>query len=212
MAAALVGLASLALVAFWFGPVGALIAALAGSMVLYGVGDDGRRLATGATVLTAQARRVRIGPAVTYAVYPSSHHPSWLAERATTVDHLSNGRLDLRLGIGAEDNATREVWQSHGIRYPPRAERAARVAEAVDMIRVLWQGGPVDRLGGFGDLSSVLGGPPPGGAESGAASVDRGYECTCPGDGGPTGRWLGGAPSRTSTRSVKVPPTSALTR
>ena len=44
MAAALVGLASLALVAFWFGPVGALIAALAGFMVLYGVGDDGRRL------------------------------------------------------------------------------------------------------------------------------------------------------------------------
>ena len=39
MAAALDGLASLALVAFWFGPVGALIAALAGSMVLYGVGD-----------------------------------------------------------------------------------------------------------------------------------------------------------------------------
>ena len=49
MAAALVGLASLALVAFWFGPVGALIAALAGFMVLYGVGDDGRRLATGPT-------------------------------------------------------------------------------------------------------------------------------------------------------------------
>jgi hypothetical protein len=49
MAAALVGLASLALVAFWFGPVGALIAALVGLMVLYGVGDDGRRLATGAT-------------------------------------------------------------------------------------------------------------------------------------------------------------------
>ena len=47
MAAALVGLASLALVAFWFGPVGALIAALAGFTVLYGVGGDGRRLATG---------------------------------------------------------------------------------------------------------------------------------------------------------------------
>jgi len=111
--------------------------------------------------LAAQTRRVRIGPAVTYAVYPSSHHPSWLAKRATTVDHLSHGRLDLRLGIGAEDNATREVWQSHGIRYPPRAERVARVAEAVDMIRALWQGGPVDRLGGFSDLSSALGGPPP---------------------------------------------------
>jgi alkanesulfonate monooxygenase SsuD/methylene tetrahydromethanopterin reductase-like flavin-dependent oxidoreductase (luciferase family) len=87
--------------------------------------------------LAAQTRRVRIGPAVTYAVDPSSHHPSWLAKRATTVDHLSNGRLDLRLGIGAEDMATREVWESHGIPYPPRAERVARVEEAVDVIRAL---------------------------------------------------------------------------
>ncbi len=111
--------------------------------------------------LAAHTRRVRIGPAVTYAVDPSSHHPSWLAKRATTVDHLSNGRLDLRLGIGAEDNATRKLWQSHGIPYPPRAERVARLAEAVEVIRALWQGGPVDRRGRFGDLSSALGGPPP---------------------------------------------------
>jgi len=111
--------------------------------------------------LAAQTRRVRIGPAVTYAVDPSSHHPSWLAKRATTVDHLSNGRLDLRLGIGADDDATRDVWQSHGIAYPPRAERVARLAEAVDVIRALWQGGPVHHRGRFGDLTGALGGPPP---------------------------------------------------
>jgi len=57
MDAALVGLASLALVAFWFGPVGALIAALAGFMVLYGVGDDGRRLATGRRRKRQRCRR-----------------------------------------------------------------------------------------------------------------------------------------------------------
>jgi alkanesulfonate monooxygenase SsuD/methylene tetrahydromethanopterin reductase-like flavin-dependent oxidoreductase (luciferase family) len=111
--------------------------------------------------LAAQTRSVRIGPAVTYAVDPSSHHPSWLAKRATTVDHLSNGRLDLRLGIGAEDDATRRLWQSHGIPYPARAERVARLAEAVEVIRALWQGGPVDRRGRFGDLSGALGGPAP---------------------------------------------------
>jgi alkanesulfonate monooxygenase SsuD/methylene tetrahydromethanopterin reductase-like flavin-dependent oxidoreductase (luciferase family) len=111
--------------------------------------------------LAARTRRVRIGPTVTYAVDPSSHHPSWLAKRATTVDHLSNGRLDLRLGIGAEDHAAREIWQSHGIPYPPWAERVARLEEAVDVIRALWQGGPVDRRGRFSTLSSALGGPPP---------------------------------------------------
>ena len=111
--------------------------------------------------LAAQTRRVRIGPAVTYAVDPSSHHPSWLAKRAATVDHLSNGRLDLRLGIGADDDATRELWKSHGVPYPPRAERVDRLAEAVEMICALWQGGPVERHGRFGDLVGAVGGPPP---------------------------------------------------
>src|SRR5262249_58868683 len=101
----------------------------------------------------AQTGRVRIGPAVTYAVDPSSHHPSWLAKRASTVDHLSNGRLDLRLGIGANDDATRQLWQSHGVRYPPRAERLDRLAEAVEVMRALWQGEPVERHGRFGDLA-----------------------------------------------------------
>ena len=78
--------------------------------------------------LAAQTRRVRIGPAVTYAVYPSSHHPSWLAKRATTVDHLSNGRLDLRLGVGDEDNATGRSGRvtAFGIRRGPSAWPVSR--------------------------------------------------------------------------------------
>src|SRR5205814_10174225 len=56
--------------------------------------------------LAAVTRRARLGPAVTYAFDASSHHPSWLAKRAVTVDHLSAGRLDLRLGIGADDAGT----------------------------------------------------------------------------------------------------------
>jgi alkanesulfonate monooxygenase SsuD/methylene tetrahydromethanopterin reductase-like flavin-dependent oxidoreductase (luciferase family) len=111
--------------------------------------------------LAAETRRVRIGPAVTYAIDPSSHHPSWLAKRAATVDRLSNGRLDLRLGIGADDDATRVAWQSHGVPYPSRAERVARLEEAVDVMRALWQGTPVDHRGRFGTLSGALGGPAP---------------------------------------------------
>jgi alkanesulfonate monooxygenase SsuD/methylene tetrahydromethanopterin reductase-like flavin-dependent oxidoreductase (luciferase family) len=111
--------------------------------------------------LAAQTRRVRIGPAVTYAVDRSSHHPSWLAKRAATVDQLSNGRLDLRLGIGADDDATRKLWESHGVPYPPRAERVDRLAEAVEVTRALWQGGPVHRRGRFGDLVGAMGGPLP---------------------------------------------------
>ena len=97
--------------------------------------------------LAAATTRVRIGPAVTYAFDPAAHHPSWLAKRAVTVDHLSGGRLDLRFGIGAEDRATAEAWRAHGIAYPRAGERIARLDESVDVLRALWRGETVSRAG-----------------------------------------------------------------
>lgn len=105
--------------------------------------------------LAASTGRARLGPAVTYAFDPSSHHPSWLAKRAVTIDHLSEGRLDLRLGIGAEDAATAAVWRSHGIPYPPAAERIARVDDCVQIMRALWRGTPVDHVGRVSTLKGA---------------------------------------------------------
>src|SRR5205085_143352 len=71
---------------------------------------------------------------------------------AVTVDHLSGGRLDLRVAIGTEDAAARAAWQRHGIRYPAGAARVAAVGEALAIVRALWRGdsvstdGPVFRL------------------------------------------------------------------
>jgi len=88
--------------------------------------------------LAGLTRRARIGPAVTYAFDASSHHPSWLAKRAVTVDHLSGGRLDLRLAVGAEDDAAARSWSSLGIRYPPAGARIETLAETVEIVRGLW--------------------------------------------------------------------------
>lgn len=112
----------------------------------------------GWTMLAALAsvtRRVRLGPAVTYAFDPSSHHPSWLAKRAVAVDHLSEGRLDLRLGVGAEDPATAAVWRSHGIAYPSASKRIARLDESVEILRALWRGTPVHHTGAFHTLAGA---------------------------------------------------------
>lgn len=97
--------------------------------------------------LAAATRRVRIGPAVTYAFDPAAHHPSWLAKRAVTIDHLSGGRLDLRLAVGAEDPATAARWRSHGIPYPGARERIERLAETIEIVRRLWSGDTVDFRG-----------------------------------------------------------------
>jgi alkanesulfonate monooxygenase SsuD/methylene tetrahydromethanopterin reductase-like flavin-dependent oxidoreductase (luciferase family) len=94
--------------------------------------------------LAAATRQARIGPAVTYAFDPAAHHPSWLAKRAVTVDHLSGGRLDVRFAVGAGDAATRAAWERHGIRYPAGAERVAALEEALVAIGALWRGETVD--------------------------------------------------------------------
>jgi alkanesulfonate monooxygenase SsuD/methylene tetrahydromethanopterin reductase-like flavin-dependent oxidoreductase (luciferase family) len=109
----------------------------------------------GWTMLGAMAlatSRARIGSAVTYCFDPSTHHPSWIAKRSVAVDHLSNGRFDLRLAVGAENEASAALWRSHGIDYPPAGERLARVEATVTAVRGLWRGESVSGDGPFGAM------------------------------------------------------------
>jgi alkanesulfonate monooxygenase len=89
--------------------------------------------------LAALTRRARIGPAVTYAFDPAAHHPSWLAKRALAVDHLSGGRLDVRVAVGAEDAAAAQGWAAHGIAYPAAGKRLDILEETLRVVRGLWQ-------------------------------------------------------------------------
>jgi alkanesulfonate monooxygenase SsuD/methylene tetrahydromethanopterin reductase-like flavin-dependent oxidoreductase (luciferase family) len=114
--------------------------------------------------LAALTQRARLGPAVTYAFDAAAHHPSWLAKRAVTLDRLSGGRAELRLGIGAEDGETMRGWVRHGIAYPSARARVERVEEAVAVVRALWTGEPVDHPGPHWHLR---------GARLGAGPVQR---------------------------------------
>jgi alkanesulfonate monooxygenase SsuD/methylene tetrahydromethanopterin reductase-like flavin-dependent oxidoreductase (luciferase family) len=111
--------------------------------------------------LAKVTRRARIGPAVTYAFDPAAHHPSWLAKRAVAVDHLSAGRLDLRMAVGAGDADTATAWERHGIRYPGGAARVAALDEALGIIGALWGGRTVDVEGAVFTLRGARVEPPP---------------------------------------------------
>ena len=111
--------------------------------------------------LAALTHTARIGPAVTYAFDPAAHHPSWLAKRAVSVDHLSEGRLDVRLAVGAEDAAAAEGWTRHGIAYPGPRERIAILEETVSIVRRLWTGEAVDHAGARYRLCGARLTPPP---------------------------------------------------
>lgn len=111
--------------------------------------------------LAIVTRRARLGPAVTYAFDPAAHHPSWLAKRAVTLDHLAGGRAELRLGIGAADDETARGWAQHGIPYPPAHVRVAMVEEAIAVVRALWSGKRVDHAGRYWRLVDATLAPSP---------------------------------------------------
>lgn len=97
------------------------------------MGADGPHM-EGWTLLAALAQatqRVRLGILVTGNTY---RHPAVLAKMATTVDHISNGRLEFGLGA-AWHTYEHEVY---GIPFHTTRERLDRLEEAAQLIKLLW--------------------------------------------------------------------------
>jgi F420-dependent oxidoreductase-like protein len=87
----------------------------------------------GWTMLAAMAeatQRIRIGCQVSGMIY---RHPALLANMAATVDHISNGRLEL--GVGAGWNQME--CDAYGIELPPLRERFDRFDEGVEAMVAL---------------------------------------------------------------------------
>jgi len=80
--------------------------------------------------LAASTERIRLGAMVTGVTF---RHPSVLAAEALTVDHVSNGRLDLAIGAASDEDEHHRL----GIDYPGPRERTERLEEAVQVIRLL---------------------------------------------------------------------------
>lgn len=82
--------------------------------------------------LAASVPRIRLGTLVTGNTY---RHPAVLAKMAATVDHISQGRVVLGLGAGWQENEHRQ----YGIPFHTLGERLARLDEACQVIRSLYQ-------------------------------------------------------------------------
>ena len=90
------------------------------------------------TLLGAMAvstSKIRIGCMVTSNTF---RHPSILAKMATTVDHLSNGRLILGIGSGW----FKREHEAYGVEFSTMKGRARRLDEALHVITKLWQADP----------------------------------------------------------------------
>lgn len=81
--------------------------------------------------LAAVTKRVRLGLMVGCNGY---RYPAVLAKIATTVDQISNGRLDMGLGAGWFELE----YNMYGIPFPVPAQRIRELDEACEILKRLW--------------------------------------------------------------------------
>jgi len=77
--------------------------------------------------LAARTERIRIGVLVSCNTF---RHPALLAQSAVTVDHVSNGRLELGMGAGYQEGEHARF----GITLPPVGDRRRAFHEAVQIV------------------------------------------------------------------------------
>src|SRR2546423_5841940 len=103
--------------------------------------DDGPGVPEAWTVLTALAEathRISLGPLV---LNVANRHPGLLANMAATLQQVSGGRLLLGLGAGGSRTTPYAAEQlGLGLAVEPDRVRAARVVEAIEVMRRLWSG------------------------------------------------------------------------
>ncbi len=109
------------------------------------------------TILAAVAvktSRIRLGAMV----FPLSRRRPWkVAREALTVDHLSNGRLVIPVGLGAIDEGG---FAKVHPEVTDRRERAERLDETLDILNLAWSGQPFSYNGTHYQLDDIRFLPP----------------------------------------------------
>ena len=91
-------------------------------------------------LMTAWTDRVRVGTAI---LLLPLYHPIVVAKQLLDLDARSGGRISVGVGVGGE---FRQEFDAVGV---PLSERGPRTDEGIEVLRLLWQGGPVSHEGRF---------------------------------------------------------------
>lgn len=98
--------------------------------------------------VAAVTDRIRLGPLVA----PTSiHHPAVLANRAATIDRISNGRFTLGLGAGWQINEHR----AFGIDLEAAGTRVSRFEESIEIVRSMLDNERTTFAGEFYDITDA---------------------------------------------------------
>jgi F420-dependent oxidoreductase-like protein len=87
--------------------------------------------------LAALTTRVRLGHIVLCTAF---RNPALTAKMLSTLDVISGGRMELGIGAGWK----RDEWIAYGYGFPPTRERLAMLADHLEVITRMFEGGPSD--------------------------------------------------------------------
>lgn len=104
--------------------------------------------------VAAATQRLRIMP---FVLNTGLRHPAVVAQDLASLDVLSEGRLEIGLGAGWN----RIEHDAIGIPFEPAAQRIARLAEAIDVLKGCLAPGPFSYQGEFYSLGGYDGYPKP---------------------------------------------------
>ena len=83
------------------------------------------------SALAAVTTKIRLGTTV---LCSSFRNPALLAKMAATLDVVSNGRLDLGIGAGVQE----DEHKAYGFVFPDPAERIERLKETAIILKKMW--------------------------------------------------------------------------
>ena len=104
--------------------------------------------------LAAVTNKIRVGVLVTSNTF---RHPAIVAKEAITVDHISNGRLEVGMGAGWYEPEHRMF----GIDFPETRELVSRFKEAVEVIDALLRNETASYAGKYYQLRKATSRPVP---------------------------------------------------
>ncbi|MGH7984828.1 MAG: LLM class flavin-dependent oxidoreductase [Candidatus Binataceae bacterium] len=106
------------------------------------------------SALATITNNVRLVPAV---AAMSFRTPPMLAKMASTLDHLSGGRLIMGIGAGWQ----RSEYDAHGYPYPSNLERIEQLGDAIRLMKAMWTQSAPTYHGRFFSVDNAYNNPRP---------------------------------------------------
>jgi len=104
--------------------------------------------------LSARTDKIRIGSLV---LCNSFRNPALLAKALTTIDHISNGRLEIGLGAGWMS----EEYHGYGYEFPSTGTRLRQLEEGLQIMKLLFTEKRSNFDGRYYQLKEALNSPKP---------------------------------------------------